>query len=88
VRFQVIDINVQWLGVVRRIRSLPAHLTIRWRTLKHEEVYLHGYDSVSAATTGIGRYLTLYDTRRPRSSLADRTPDEAYFTPLPLRAAA
>jgi hypothetical protein len=27
--------------------------------LKYEEVYLHGYDSVSAATAGIGRYLTL-----------------------------
>src|ERR1700733_1825459 len=25
-----------------------------WRSLKYEEVYLHAYDSVSAATTGIG----------------------------------
>jgi transposase InsO family protein len=46
--------------------------------------YLHGYDSVSAATAGIGRYLTLYNTRRPHSSLTDRTPDEAYFFPLPI----
>ena len=59
-----------------------------WRTLKYEEVYLHAYDSVSAATAGIGRYLTLYNTRRPHSSLADRTPDEAYFLPLSLPAAA
>jgi len=59
-----------------------------WRTLKYEEVYLHGYDSVSAATAGIGRYLTLYNTRRPHSSLDDRTPDEAYFLPRPLAAAA
>ena len=54
-----------------------------WRSLKYEEVYLHAYDSVSAATIGLGRYLTLYNTRRPHSSLADRTPDEAYFTPRP-----
>jgi putative transposase len=54
-----------------------------WRTLKYEEVYLHAYDTVSAATAGIDRYLTLYNTRRPHSSLADRTPDEAYFTPIP-----
>jgi putative transposase len=54
-----------------------------WRTLKYEEVYLHAYDTVSAATAGIDRYLTLYNTRRPHSSLADRTPDEAYFTPTP-----
>ena len=59
-----------------------------WRSLKYEEVYLHAYDSVPAATAGIGRYLTLYNTRRPHSSLADRTPDEAYFFPLPLAAAA
>lgn len=61
------------------------------RSLKYEEVYLHAYDSVSAATAGIGRYLTHYNTRRPHSSIADHTPDEAYFTnriPLPLPAAA
>jgi putative transposase len=60
-----------------------------WRSLKYEEVYLHGYESVSAATAGIGRYLTLYNTRRPHSSLTDRTPDEVYFTPaVPLAVAA
>jgi putative transposase len=59
-----------------------------WRTLKYEEVYLHAYDSVSAATAGIGKYLTLYNTRRPHSSLTDRTPDDAYFFPLSLTAAA
>jgi putative transposase len=52
-----------------------------WRTLKYEEVYLHAYDTVSAAVAGLDRYLTLYNTRRPHSSLADQTPDEAYFTP-------
>ena len=30
----------------------------------------------------------LYNTRRPHSSLADQTPDEAYFTPLSIRKAA
>ena len=59
-----------------------------WRSLKYEEVYLHAYDSVSAATAGIGRYVTLYNTRRPHSSLTDRTPDDVYFSPLPLAAAA
>ena len=59
-----------------------------WRSIKYEEVYLHAYASVSEAKTGIARYLTLYNSARPHSSLPDRTPDEAYFTPLPLRAAA
>ncbi len=59
-----------------------------WRSLEYEEVYLHAYDSVSAATAGIGRYFTLYNNRRPHSSLTDRTPDDAYFFPRPLHAAA
>ena len=59
-----------------------------WRTLKYEEVYLHAYDTVSAAVAGLDRYLTLYNTRRPHSSLADQTPDEAYFTPARLLSAA
>jgi putative transposase len=59
-----------------------------WRSIKYKEVYLHAYASVSEARAGIARYLTQYNTARPHSSLADRTPDEAYFTPLPLQAAA
>ncbi|MFN0098524.1 MAG: IS3 family transposase [Gemmatimonadaceae bacterium] len=61
-----------------------------WRTLKYEEVYLRAYDAVSEARTSLGRYLTLYNTRRRHSSLADRTPDDAYFLTLrsPLRVAA
>ena len=59
-----------------------------WRSLKYEEVYLHGYDSVSAATAGIARYITLYNSRRPHSSLTDRTPDDVYFASFPLTAAA
>ena len=62
-----------------------------WRTIKYEEVYLHAYESVSAARAGIGRYLDLYNRRRPHSSLDGMTPDRAYFanesTP-PIRLAA
>jgi putative transposase len=50
-----------------------------WRSVKYEEVYLHAYDSVSAAREGIGRYLDFYNRRRPHSSLDGRTPDQAYY---------
>ena len=59
-----------------------------WRSVKYEEVYLRAYDSVSEARTSIGRYLDFYNCRRPHSSLDAATPDQAYFTPLPLRTAA
>jgi len=59
-----------------------------WRSIKYEEVYLKAYDSVSEARASIGRYLTFYNGQRPHSSLDRRTPDQAYFTQLPLSAAA
>jgi len=62
-----------------------------WRTVKYEEVYLHAYDSVSDARASLGRYLDLYNRRRPHSSLDDMTPDQAYFgthSLLPIRSAA
>ncbi|ASW04312.1 hypothetical protein CJU94_39890 (plasmid) [Paraburkholderia aromaticivorans] len=54
-----------------------------WRSVKYEEVYLKAYESVSHARQSIAAYLTWYNQRRPHSSLADRTPDEAYFAMLP-----
>jgi putative transposase len=59
-----------------------------WRSIKYEEVYLKAYDSVSEARASIGRYLAFYNGRRPHSSLDRRTPDQAYFIPLPQLAAA
>jgi putative transposase len=59
-----------------------------WRSIKYEEVYLRAYDDVPEARASIGRYIELYNGRRPHSSLDRRTPDQAYFNPLPLRAAA
>jgi len=60
-----------------------------WRTIKYEEVYLRAYDNVSAARDGLRRYINFYNTRRPHSSLAGRTPDQAYLnppTPIPVAA--
>jgi putative transposase len=59
-----------------------------WRTIKYEEVYLHGYDGVAEARQSIGRYLEFYNGRRPHSALDQRTPDQAYFDWRPLRTAA
>jgi putative transposase len=54
-----------------------------WRSVKYEEVYLKAYESVSHARRSIADYLNLYNQKRPHSSLADQTPDEAYFATLP-----
>lgn len=55
-----------------------------WRTVKYEEIHLRGYVSVVDAHAHLERYFTFYNHRRPHSSLADRTPDEAYRVALPI----
>ena len=59
-----------------------------WRSIKYEEVYLRAYEDVPEARQSIGRYLDFYNSRRPHTALDRRTPDQAYFNPLPLRTAA
>jgi putative transposase len=59
-----------------------------WRSVKYEEVYLKAYDSVAQARASLARYLVFYNSKRPHSSLGGRTPDEAYFAPLPTQAQA
>ena len=49
-----------------------------WKSIKYEEVFLHAYETVFAAKEGINRYVNLYNVERPHSSLAKRTPNEAY----------
>jgi putative transposase len=61
-----------------------------WKSVKYEEVYLHGYDTVSVARQALNRYFDFYNRRRPHSTLVGKTPDTAYFTlsKPPLAAAA
>ena len=58
--------------------------------MKYEEVYLHGYDTVSAARQQLTRYFDFYNRRRPHSTLDGKTPGTAYFnlSKSPLAAAA
>jgi putative transposase len=59
-----------------------------WRSIKYEEVYLRAYEDVPEARQSIGRYLDFYNGRRPHTALDRRTPNQAYFNPLPLRTVA
>ena len=59
-----------------------------WRSIKYEEVYLHAYNTVSEARSGLARYIDFFNTRRPHTALDRRTPDAVYFDAMPLAAAA
>jgi putative transposase len=49
-----------------------------WRSLKYEEVFLHAYDDLVEARTGIGRYFRFYNRERPHQALGYQTPDAYY----------
>ena len=50
---------------------------------KCEDVYLHAWETVSAARKAIGSHINLHNTRRAHSSHQARTPDVQYFASLP-----
>ena len=49
-----------------------------WRSLKYECVYLHAFETGSELRAGLSKWIGYYNTRRPHSTLAGRTPDKAY----------
>lgn len=49
-----------------------------WRSLKYECVYLHAFETGSDLRAGLSQWIGYYNARRPHSTLAGRTPDEAY----------
>lgn len=49
-----------------------------WRSLKYECVYLNAFETGSELRAGLGRWIAYYNTQRPHSGLAGRTPAEAY----------
>ena len=40
-----------------------------WRSVKYEEVYPHGYESISSLVAGLGGYFRFYNEERPHQSL-------------------
>lgn len=51
-----------------------------WRSVKHEDVYLKGYATMSELLIGLTEYFVYYNTERPHQSLSYDTPDEVYRT--------
>jgi len=53
-----------------------------WKSIKYEDVYLRGYETVSAVRAGIRHYLEFYNGRRPHRAHGGFTPDMVYFKTL------
>jgi len=50
-----------------------------WRTLKHEHVLLHDFQSVKEVHKSIGDFINIYNNKRLHQSLGYKTPAEIYF---------
>jgi putative transposase len=71
--------NVQ-ISMDGKGRALDNIFTERlWRTVKYEEVYLKDYASPREARSGIGEYLSFYNTQRLHQALDYQTPETVYF---------
>ena len=51
-----------------------------WRSVKHEDVYLKGYDTVPELQLGLTEYFLFYNRERTHQSLDYKTPDVVYRT--------
>ncbi len=49
-----------------------------WRSVKYEEVYLHEYETVAEAVSGLNRYFSFYNDERLHQALDYQTPAEVY----------
>ncbi len=49
-----------------------------WRSVKYAEVYLHDYQQVPEAISGLGRYFNFYNCERLHQALSYRTPEAVY----------
>jgi putative transposase len=53
-----------------------------WRSVKYEEIYLHGYANGHEAKRSLSKYFAFYNARRVHETLGYATPDEVYFGAL------
>ena len=49
-----------------------------WRTVKYEDIYLRGYETVPQLRHGLGSYFPFYNEERPHQALGYQTPEAVY----------
>jgi len=76
-RLEAAGIRISWDGRGRFLDNI--FIERLWRSVKYEEVYLHGYENVGEAKGSLAQYFQLYNTERFHQSLDYKTPHEVYF---------
>ena len=75
-RLQAADVRISMDGRGRALDNIFVERL--WRTVKYEEVYLKGYETVPVATRSLGEYFRFYNEERLHQALAYRTPAAVY----------
>ncbi len=70
------DIDISMDGRGRALDNLFVERL--WRTLKYEDVYIKGYDSLPELRLGLTAYFAFYNGERPHLSLDYHTSDNVY----------
>ncbi len=68
--------RISWDGRGRALDNIFVERL--WRSLKYEEVYLHDYDTVPEAVSGLGRYFRFYNEERLHQALGYQTPAQVF----------
>ncbi len=50
-----------------------------WRSVKYEDIYIRGYETMKEVKTGLREYFRFYNEERFHQGLDERTPDDVYF---------
>lgn len=50
-----------------------------WWTVKYNDVYIKGYETIAEATEGLKKFFEYYNERRDHSSLGNKCPDMVYY---------
>ncbi len=57
-----------------------------WRSVKYEDVYLQGYETIPELILELTRYFAFYNEERRHQSLDYLTPNEVYMKAIPTQA--
>jgi len=72
-------------GLLSRVRALVdvrfsnSMIETWWRTIKHQWLFLHRLETVSAVRRHVAFYVTEYNATIPHVAFCGQTPDEVYF---------
>jgi putative transposase len=88
-RLQEREIRISMDGRGRALDNIfgvrPLRVERLWRSVKYEDVYLKGYQTMTEVQEGLKRYFKFYNNERPHQSLDYATPASVYYKNRPVR---